>query len=753
MSYQQSIVIVVKGVVQGVGFRPFVYKTATAYHLCGNVSNTGEGVIINLEGSADAIEQFCAALRNNPPSLSQIEHIMMYEQERKNFVGFEILESSHHVKTTSVSPDVAVCNVCLSEMKNPHNRRFGYYLINCTQCGPRYSIIETLPYDRASTSMSPYKMCPLCQAEYDDPTNRRTHAQPISCYQCGPILCLIEKDSNTILQGNDVISRAAELLKKGSILAIKGIGGFHLMCDATNSYAIATLRIRKKRPKKPLAVMFSGMDQLCHYLSPDEKEAKLLCSKERPIVVVKKGHNSALASNIAPDINTIGAMVAYTPLHHLLFEFLSFPLVATSANRSDEPIIRNAQELRERLGDVVDFIVDFNRDILNAVDDTIIQVIQNRRTTLRMGRGYAPFSLTHGKSIPIKIVAVGGQQKNTIGLAFEDKMILSPHIGDLHTIEAMEYFQRSVETLKRFYDFVPELIVCDKNPAYATAQWAKIQGIRVLEVQHHYAHALACMAEFSLEEKVLAFCFDGTGYGDDGTIWGGEIFIADVCEYERIGHIKPFRLLGGERAIKEPKRVALALLFEIYTLAEVRELTLPLLKHFKSDDLALYHRAWEKGINAPLCSSMGRLFDALASFCDILHENGYEGEGGRRFEELYDPYLDEVFEYTVHNGVIDLSPMVRKIIHLAQQGESIRIATGFMNMLIEIIGEFADGFPDLPIVLSGGVFQNKTLLSLCVKRLEEKGRRFYFQEQTPINDGGIALGQLYYAMNRKNLKI
>ena len=350
----------------------------------------------------------------------------------------------------------------------------------------------------------------------------------------------------------------------------------------------------------------------------------------------------------------------------------------------------------------------------------------------------------------MKILAVGAQQKNTIGLAFEDKMILSPHIGDLHELEGMEYFQRSVETFKRFYDFEPDVIVCDKHPAYATAQWAKHQGIRVIEVQHHYAHALACMAEFGLKEKVLAFCFDGTGYGDDGTIWGGEIFLADPSQYERIGHIRPFRLLGGERAVKEPKRVALALLFEVYTLEEVRGLNLPILDFFKSDELALYHKAWEKGINAPLCSSVGRMFDAIASLCDILHEDGYEGETGRRLEELYAPDLDVVFAYTVKDGVIDLSEMIREVVVLAQSGENIRIATGFMNMLVAIVEEFAENYPGLSIVFSGGVFQNKTLLSLCVERLEEKGCNVYFQEQTPINDGGIALGQLYYALSFRN---
>jgi hydrogenase maturation protein HypF len=345
-------------------------------------------------------------------------------------------------------------------------------------------------------------------------------------------------------------------------------------------------------------------------------------------------------------------------------------------------------------------------------------------------------------------LAVGGQQKNSIGLAIEDKLILSPHIGDLHTIEAMEYFQRSVETFKRFYDFQPDVIVCDKHPTYATAQWAKDQGKRLIQVQHHYAHALACMAEFGLSEKVLAFCFDGTGYGDDGTIWGGEIFIADPYDYHRIGHIKPFRLLGGEKAIKEPKRVALALLFEVYTLSEVGALKLPLLDHFTSDELALYHKAWEKEINTPLCSSIGRVFDAMASFCDILHENGYEGEAGRRLEELYDPALDEVFAYTIENGVVDFSTMVQRIVCLGQKKEYIRIATGFINTLTAIMGEFAESYLDMPIVLCGGVFQNKILLTLCVTQLEEKGCKVYFQEQTPINDGGIALGQLYHAVHR-----
>lgn len=741
----QSLRFEIRGLVQGVGFRPFVCKLAKKHHLQGNVSNTGDGVIIEVEGSFDELKLFSVALSTNPPPLARINHIEIHAQDIKHFEGFEILQSRHLTKSTSIPPDIAVCDACLSEIKDPRNRRFGYYLTNCTDCGPRYSIIETLPYDRALTSMKAFKMCNHCQGEYDNPGNRRYHAQPISCHECGPVLSMVDRELNLIAQGSEVIEKTAQYLKNGAIIAIKGIGGFHLVCDATNEQVVSTLRVRKKRPKKPFAVMFSNMDQLSHYLCTDEKESEYLISKERPIVLIKKRSGTAtLASGIAPDIDTIGAMIAYAPIHHLLFDFFASPLVATSANRSDEPIVRDVHELSDRLDGVVDVIVNFNRDILNTVDDSIVQVIQNRSSMLRLGRGYTPFTLKHTTTASLKILAVGGQQKNTIGVAFEDKMILSPHIGDLYTLEGMEYFERTVDTFKHFYDFSPDVIVCDKHPNYVTAQWARNQGVRVITVQHHYAHALACMAEFGLENQVLAFCFDGTGYGDDGNIWGGEVFIADPTHYERIGHLKAFRLLGGENAIKEPKRIALALLFEIYTLEEVQELDLPLLGHFSPQEINSYYKIWQKGINSPLCSSMGRVFDAMASFCDIIHEECYEGETGRRLEELYDSEIKESFDYTVLNGIIDLSPMIRDFIRLLYSKQYTKVATGFINTLVAIIEEFAGLYPDLPIVLSGGVFQNKTLLSLAVNRLESKGRKVYFQQQTPINDGGIALGQLYY---------
>ncbi|HEX5670211.1 MAG TPA: carbamoyltransferase HypF, partial [Sulfuricurvum sp.] len=623
----QSLRFEIRGLVQGVGFRPFVYKLAKKYHLLGFVFNTGNGVMIEVEGSSDDMKLFSVGLHSNPPSLARIDTIEIHEQNVKHFEVFEILESHHRAKTTSIPPDIAVCDECLSEMKDPHNRRFGYYLTNCTNCGPRYSIIETLPYDRVMTSMKAFNMCNHCQAEYDDPANRRYHAQPISCHECGPVLSMLDCELNIIAQGSGVLEKAAEYLKNGKIIALKGIGGFHLLCDATNEQAVSALRMRKKRPKKPFAVMFCSLNQLSEYLCADEMESAWLISKERPIVLVKKrsGNDALLAQSVAPDIDTIGAMVAYAPIHHLLFDCFTSPLVATSANHSDEPIVRDIHELRDKLGSVVDVIVDFNRDIVNTVDDSILQVIQNRSSMLRLGRGYTPYTLKYTTCTPLKILAVGGQQKNTIGLAFEDKLILSPHIGDLYSIEGMDYFERTVDTFKRFYDFSPDVIVCDKHPNYATALWAKNQGVRVITVQHHYAHALACMAEFGLESQVLAFCFDGTGYGDDGNIWGGEIFIADPTHCERIGYLNPFRLLGGEKAIKEPKRVALALLFEIYSLEEVHDFDLPLLAHFSPEEINSYYKIWKKQINSPLCTSMGRVFDAMASFCDVIHEKCYEG--------------------------------------------------------------------------------------------------------------------------------
>jgi hydrogenase maturation protein HypF len=460
-----------------------------------------------------------------------------------------------------------------------------------------------------------------------------------------------------LTEGENAILLTIEAIKKGNIVAVKGLGGFHLICDATNTKAVETLRQRKQRPLKPFAVMFRSIQMLKEFTEISSEEEVIICSKEKPIVIVSKKFNSHLSELVAPEIDRLGVFLPYTPLHHLLLKELDIPLVATSANRSDEPIIRSSVEIIEKLGSVVDLVLDHDRGILNANDDSVLQMAGDERITLRMARGYAPQSIKLPFKSKKKILAVGANQKNSITLIFEDTLIISPHIGDLNSLEAFEYFERTLESFKRFYDFEPEVIVCDKHPEYMTTKWAKEikmthPDIEIIEVQHHYAHLLAGMAEAQLDEKVLGFAFDGTGYGDDGSIWGGEVMLADNQQYERLFSLAPFRLLGGDKAIKEPRRVALSLLFKTYTLDEVYGLKLALIKQFSKEEIHLLHGAWKQGINAPLTSSMGRLFDAVASLANIVHLSSFEGESGLIMEGYVDENITESFPLVIDEKVI-----------------------------------------------------------------------------------------------------
>ena len=457
-----------------------------------------------------------------------------------------------------------------------------------------------------------------------------------------------------------------------------------------------------------------------------------------------------IAASVAPSIDKIGVFLAYTPLHLLLLEKLNRPVVATSANFSDAPIMTDAAEIIKHLGEAVHAVLTYDREILNACDDSVVMMAGEAKLTLRMARGYAPKSLPLCKTASKKILAVGANQKNSIALAFGDHLILSPHIGDLVSLEAFAYFERTLETFKRFYGFEPDIIVCDKHPGYETTKWAKqfVQkrpSVQLIEVQHHYAHALACMAEYGLDEKALAFCFDGTGYGDDGTLWGGEVLIAEPLAYERVCHLRPFRLLGGERAVKEPRRVALALLFDCYTLDELLQLDNPTVKSFTPIELRTMHKMWEKGINAPLSSSVGRLFDAVASLGGIAHKLGYEGESGLLMETA-SAETERVgrFRYAIENGEIDCRPMVKEVLAAASKSE---IASRFIVTLRDLILEIAERHCELPVLLSGGVFQNRLLVAEVTKAMKARGRRCYIQQETPVNDGGIALGQLYHALH------
>ena len=738
----------ISGIVQGVGFRPFVYQLALRYDLKGFVQNNTLGVYLEVEGEAEKIENFLISLQEELPVLSRIDTLKSSDSTCKDYQEFSITQSENgENKKAFVSPDIALCDDCLAELNEKKDRRFNYELINCTGCGPRYSITKTLPYDRKNTSMSFFKMCEECEQEYKNPLDRRYHAQPVSCFNCGPKIQLYDKQGEVLHVSKDAILVLSTFLKQGKIVAVKGIGGFHLMCDASNKEAVSRLRERKKRPKKPFAVMFSDFHTAQKNVTCNALEAKLLRSKERPIVLLERVKENHIADNVAPDIHRLGVMLPYTPIHHLLFKYFKSAVVATSANRKDEPIYRSFEQIRDNLGDVVDAILDVNRDIINAIDDSVVQVVQGHTQIMRLGRGYAPLSMPLAFKTDKKILALGAEQKSAIALASDDNMILSPHIGDLSSVEAFEYFERTIETFKDFYDFKPDVIVCDKHPDYMSSKWAKEQNIEVIEIQHHYAHVLACMAEHHLDEKVLAFSFDGTGYGDDGTIWGGEVMVCDYQDFERIGHLVPSRLIGGDKAVKEPRRMALSMLFECYGKEIIDECQLPLLSEFTSQEIELLHQAWQKGLNSPHTSSIGRVFDAVASLMGLLHVSIYEAQSGLLIEALCHDENAKTFNYVIDDGMIDMSPMIRQIVSLLSKGEHEEIADRFINTLVAIMDDFVKQYPEYPIIFSGGVFQNKTLLSRALKYFNSQNRRCYVQEKTPINDGAIALGQLAYALH------
>ncbi len=720
-TYQLSI----KGNVQGVGFRPYVYQLARTSNLTGYVTNTSEGVeiIINIKETSETLNEFIQNMKTNLPPLATIQSISTKKIVNEVYEDFIIRQSSNSgIKSTRVLPDIATCQECLADIKKVEKYR-NYFAVNCTNCGPRYSILKTVPYDRVNTSMSRFEMCTSCKEEYLDPTNRRYHAQPISCNTCGPIL-------------SQSIEETAKKIKEGKIVAIKGIGGFHIVCDAFNDGVVKRLRELKNRPDKPFALMCKDIRMVKTVANFSKEEEKLLVSREAPIVLMHKKEKILLSDRIAPGIDRIGCMLAYTPLHHLLFEYLEMPIVATSANLGDEPIIIDVNTLRRKLP-FVEFVLDHNRPIINAVDDSVVQVSKEKSQILRLARGYAPKVIGLPFKIDRSILAVGANQKSTIALAMNDTIIISPHIGDLDSMEAFEYFERTVQTFKRFYDFNPELIVYDKHPGYETTKWVLRQEGEHLAVQHHLAHLYACKAEYGLEEECLGFSFDGTGYGDDGTLWGGEVFVGDKRKY----HFKAIKLLGGEKAVKEPRRVALSLLFDVFDIDEIFALELPTVQGFKQEEIRLLHQAYTKSINTPLSSSVGRLFDAVASLAGIIQEISYEGQSGMICEQYWVPTIQHGFPYTIENGTISID-LIGPL--LVEKLDSTTIVSMFFVTLKTIMLEIVCN-EKLPVILSGGVFQNKTLLEMLINTFETEGIQYYVQRDTPVNDASIALGQAYYA--------
>ena len=737
----KSYKIDIRGTVQAVGFRPFVYQLAKRHNLYGTISNGSQGVEIFINASSDTMERFISGIKLSLPPLAQIDTIDIEVVSPKAFDEFKIIQTQDNGKIeVNIPPDITICKECEMELFDRNNRRYMHPFINCTNCGVRYSIIYDLPYDRDKTSMRSFEMCEKCEIEYNNPQNRRYHAQPIGCWECGARLELIGEKN---LSPKDIVDRAVSLLREGNILAIKGVGGYHLICDSTNNEAIKKLRERKKRPTKPFAIMTKDIDMAnkLAYINPKEKE--LLLSKERPIVLL----DSKIEQNlISPHISRLGVFLPYTPLHLLIITKLNRPLVATSANISDEPIATTRESIK-RLSSVYDYLLEHNREIVNGCDDSVVMVVNQQKITIRRARGYAPVAITLPFRLPQKVLAVGANQKSTVAIGFDNKIILSPHIGDLNSIESLEYYRENIEILKRVYHFTPNIIADDKHPHYESSKYAKASGMKTQEVQHHYAHILSVIAEKKINQKVLGVVFDGTGYGDDGKLWGGEFMICDYEGYQRVAHFNYFRLLGGAKAIKEPKRVALSLLFDIYG-----DVALTLDNHttkaFSPNELKSQYIMWQKALNSPLCSSVGRLFDAVASLSGVCQVMSFEGESGMMMEEFYDDSVRGFYPFEIKEeeeviDIIDILPMIEAI----TKEPNPRIAISkFFNTLVEIIYTLYKKYK-LPLVLSGGVFQNRVLLRLVWDRVPDA----IISNEYPPNDGGIALGQVVATLKNKNI--
>jgi len=735
----KRVKISLKGLVQGVGFRPFVYRLATRLNLKGFVLNDGRGVLIEVEGSERNIAEFLKRLHTEKPPNARIISQELEFLPPKGYKGFEIKSSQKEGRAEAlVLPDIATCEDCLRELFDPADRRYMYPFINCTNCGPRFTIIERLPYDRPNTSMKKFQMCPQCLAEYNDPTSRRFHAQPNACKECGPRLYYWE-DGKVTAQGDEAFRKLVEDLKKGKIVAVKGIGGFHLMCNAADERVVSLLRERKKRKEKPFAVMFRDLDQLMEYANPTELEKALLISPERPIVLIEKKRE--LAPSVAPKLKRVGAFLPYSPLHHMILRAVDFPVVATSANLSEEPIVKDNEEAFEKLKDLADAIAFHDRDIVRRCDDSVVKVVGGVPLYIRRSRGVVPSPIILPFRLKRKVLAVGGMLKNTFALAWEDKVILSQHMGDIENLSTLKVFEESVGDLMRLYEFEPDVVVCDMHPRYETTRFAKNLPYKVVPMQHHHAHAVACMAENGLEGEVLAVVWDGTGFGLDNTVWGGEFLISAYTSFERFFHFKNFKLIGGDKAVKEPARVALSLLFELYG-EEALSLDLPPVKFYSPPQRELLYKAWKSGVNSPLTSSAGRLFDAVASLLGIAQKISYEGQAAMMLEDLYDPSVRDFYDFTLKGGQVDWRPIVEGV--LKDRHEPPKAVSRFINTLARVVLEVATESGKDKVCLSGGVMQNDPLVGQIKRLLAKEGFKVYTHQKVPAGDGGISLGQAVF---------
>jgi hydrogenase maturation protein HypF len=752
----------VQGVVQGVGFRPFVYNLARNLNLTGMVTNTAAGVELIVQGPGREVGEFFRRLVDEAPPLAIIDSLNWDDEAPVNDEeDFVILESRAGTRRTLISPDVAVCEECLAEMRDPADRRYGYPFINCTHCGPRYTIIQDLPYDRPLTTMKAFTMCPACQAEYDDPGDRRFHAQPNACPVCGPRLWLADAEGQEIACP-DPIKETADALRSGEVLAIKGLGGFHLAADACNEEAVARLRSRKHREEKPLALMVPTLEAARELVTLDPVSEAALISRERPIVLCPQKPGSGVAPSVNPRNRMLGVMLPYTPLHHLLMDQGFKALVMTSGNVSDEPICLDNDEAVCRIGGtaprgaIADKLLLHNRDIYLRSDDSVVRVVDGRLHYLRRSRGYVPvpLKLKEGLVPPDcpPVLATGAHLKNTLCLLRGREAFVSQHVGDLENLETLEFFELTAAHLERILEARPGLIVCDLHPDYLSTRWAletaKKRGLPLVRVQHHHAHAVALMAEHGLKGPVLGLSLDGTGFGPDGTVWGGELLKAEHHDYQRLGHILRFHLPGGEAAVKEPWRVALGILLDLYG-EDAANLDLELVRIY-GEHLPLLGRMKETGLNTPLTSSLGRLFDAAAALCGLRFSVAYEGQAAIELEQAMEAPLTEGYEFamTEESGrlILDWRNALRALVNDVSAGsDPAQVSARFHAGLIQGLADWALAGADAvglgQVCLGGGCMLNAALLSNLPRLLEASGLEVYTPEALPAGDGGLSLGQ------------
>lgn len=752
----QRIRFIFSGVVQGVGFRPFIYRTAVKHALCGFVRNRPDGVITEVEGPAEAIDQFLQEVQDRHPPHAEIAGIARTEIPLTGERRFQILTSDSQGKgDVRIPPDIATCPECLAELFNPQDRRYRYPFINCTNCGPRLTIIKAIPYDRENTSMDCFPFCAPCRQEYEDPANRRFHAEPNACPVCGPSLKLLDADGK-ILPVQDPVEKAREKLREGSVLALKGLGGFHLAVDAANDAAVKRLRSRKFREEKPLAIMVRNVDAAERIAEIGPEEKNLLLSPQRPIVLVRKKGGAVLSPAVAPGVPNLGIMLPYTPLHHLLMETHFQALVMTSANQVDEPICIGNREAVARLKGIADFFLVHNRDILVRCDDSIVTVSAGRGRMLRRGRGFAPKPILLRDRYP-EVLALGPQMKTTLCILKDNLAFLSPHIGDMETPEARDFHRESLSLLQEIAECKPAVVACDLHPAYYTSLAAKkMAGVRVIGVQHHHAHIVSCMAEQGVAGEVIGLAMDGTGYGLDGTAWGGEFLLAGEETFQRIGHLRCFLLPGGEKAIKEPWRIGVSLLRESCgdSWLGVAE-RLGLFPEQRYEEWM--NRILSGRILSPSTSSLGRVFDGVGSIIGLRRQVSFEGQAAMELEALALTKTDASYPFDIQekNGtlILDLGPCVREIVRAVEKGESREaISSAFHQTVIKALTGMAVEIRDRRglnrTVLSGGCFQNRILFEGCSSGLEKAGFEVFTHEQVPDNDGCISLGQAVCAAAR-----